>query len=171
MVYSMLNNRLALLNKSKFLAMEEKYQQALRAVEQLLLNTPDDLDGLRLKGNILELYVYAGNLDDSEDMGQLAIARKCYEHILELNPNNTLALIDLGDYWQNQADFEKSLGYYDNAINLLKEHCFYLSLENEFVEAFQGKQDVLQKMNNELELHLCQKEEQTILSRLQKIGI
>jgi len=156
----MLNNRLALLNKSKFLAMEEQYLPALRTVEQLLLNTPDDLDGLRLKGNILELYLYAGNLDDSEGIKKRVIARKCYERVLELSPNNTLALIDLGDYWQNQADFDKSLGYYDNAINLLKEKCFYLSLEGEFIEAFQGKQDVLQKMNNELELHLCQKEEQ-----------
>lgn len=159
----MSNNRLILLNESKFLAMEGKYDQALKIVDQLFLNIPNDLDGLRLKGNIFELDVYAGNLDDFEK--KLAIVKKCYEHILELTPNNTLALIDLGDYWQNQANFDKSLKYYNKAICLLKENCFYLSLENEFIEAFSGKKEVLQRINNEFELNNCNEEEQIILSQ------
>jgi tetratricopeptide (TPR) repeat protein len=166
----MSNNRLFLLNESKFLAMEGRYKEALEMVNQLILTISDDLDGLRLKGNILELEVYAENSEVSDDdrKAKLAIVQKCYERILELDSNNILALIDLGDYWQNQSHFDKSLDYYDKAIYLLKEKRFYLSLKDEFVEAFRGKKEVLQKMNKESELNICQKEEKAILFHLQR---
>jgi tetratricopeptide (TPR) repeat protein len=164
----MSNNRLFLLNESKNLAMEGRYKEALEMVNQLLLTISDDLDGLRLKGNILDLEVSVENIEfpEHERKAKLAMAQKCYERILELDPNNVLALIDLGDYWQNRTYFKQSLDYYNQALNLLKNNHFYLSLEDEFIEAFMGKKEVLQKMNKEPELNICQKEEKAILSRL-----
>lgn len=164
------NNRLFLLEKAKFLAMAGKYQEALKVVNELLTTFPNELDVLRLKGNILDLEVSAENIEfpEHERKAKFTMAQKCYERILELDSNNVLALIDLGDYWQNRSSFKQSLDYYNQALNLLKDNRFYLSLEDEFVEAFRGKKEVLQIMNRKSELIKCQEEEKAVLSNIQR---
>lgn len=164
------DNRLLLLNDAKLLALAEKYEEALKVVNQLLTIRPNDLDGLRLKGNLLELEVYAERQEfaDSEKQAQLTMAQQCYEHILKIDPNQVLALIDLGDYWQNQSFLAESLNHYNQALNLLKQNLFYLSLEDELIESFRGKQEVLQILGKISDLRRCQEEEQAILSNLQK---
>jgi len=167
-------NRLLLLNKAKFLALAENYEEALKIVNQLLMIQPNDLDGLRLKGNLLELEIYADQYADQrkftdlEKQTQLTLAQQCYEQILKIDPNQVLALIDLGDHWQNQSSFVESLNYYNQALNLLKQNRFYLSLEDELIESFRGKQEILRTLGKISDLRRCQEEEQAILSNLQK---
>ncbi len=162
----MQNNRLFLLNKAKFLTMEGKYKKALKFIDKLLITNPNDVDALRLKGNVLSVKITDENYSFCEKKRKLVLCsiQKCHERILKFDPNNMLALIDLGDYWRNESCFDKSLQYYNKAISLLKEGHFYLSLEDELIEAFYGKKELLKNINEKSELLKCQ-EEETILSK------
>ena len=76
---------------------------------------PDDLNALRLKGNVLDLGASdeEADFDHEQRAKMLEMALECYERILALAPHNALALIDLADFWKNQDRYDESLGYYD----------------------------------------------------------
>ena len=48
-------------------------------------------------------------------------ARACYEKILEIDPQNAKAHIDLGDHYRNLDANDKALGYYSEAMNVLRQ--------------------------------------------------
>ena len=117
--------------------MSGQYGEALAALEKVVGRQPEDVEALRLKGNILELKVLdraqyrSENLLRSRDW---LAARKCYESILSVDPENTLALIDLGDHYRNMGASTKALEYYEVAIALLEKGQFRWSKKGEVDE-------------------------------------
>lgn len=115
--------RLQQLEQARALAMECSYDAALDLVEELLLKYPDDMEGLRLKGNILEQkaldlneYIKAKLTKSPEYL----LARECYEQVLRVDPRNTVALIDLGDHYKNLDAYDKAFAFYEQAVDLLR---------------------------------------------------
>jgi len=76
--------------------------RALRIIDELLTSEPDDIDALLLKGHVLETR------------GRLDLARELYERVLELEPGNVHALVDL-------ADCDQDEGYVQRALERLEE--------------------------------------------------
>lgn len=115
--------RLNLLLDARGLAMECNYGSALDLIEELLTESPNDLEGLRLKGNVLEQKVLDLNEYSGKKLNRSSeylAAQRCYEQILQLDPTNTVALIDLGDHFRNLEAFDKAFSYYERAVTLLK---------------------------------------------------
>ncbi|MEP7242863.1 MAG: tetratricopeptide repeat protein [Gammaproteobacteria bacterium] len=121
-------------------AISGQYADALAELEEIIGGRPVHVEALRLKGNILELKAlnraqhHAQKLLRSRDYVN---ARKCYEEILALEPDNTLALIDLGDHFRNLGASTKALDYYERAISLLSKGRFSWSRKEEIEEAFE----------------------------------
>jgi len=93
-------------------------------LEDLLKEGPFDVASLRLKGNLLELkemdlLEYSGRrLVSSPDY---LAARICYDKILEVDPGNVRARIDLGDHYKNLDANDKAVEYYSEAARLLQQ--------------------------------------------------
>ncbi len=105
------------------LGIQGYYDAALEILEDLLGKNPIDLGSLRLKGNLLELkemdrLEYSGKKLVSSD--DYLAARKCYEKILEVDPLNLKALIDLGDHYRNLDANDRALEYYTEATRAAK---------------------------------------------------
>ncbi|AXQ28805.1 hypothetical protein D0B54_08965 [Solimonas sp. K1W22B-7] len=113
--------------------------QALDALDDLLAADEANIEALRLKGNLLESVALeraeltAGSLLRQKGMWE---ARRCYERILELDPDNTVALVDLGDHFSNLDAYQKAESLYRQAIDLLQRGVFRLSREHEINEVF-----------------------------------
>jgi tetratricopeptide (TPR) repeat protein len=117
--------------------MSGQYGEALAALEKVLDRQPEHMEALRLKGNVLELTVLDRAQYRSEKLlrsKDWLAARKSYESILSLDPENTLALIDLGDHYRNMGASTKSLEYYEAAIVLLEKGQFRWSKKAEVDE-------------------------------------
>ena len=106
------------------LGIQGYYAAALEILEDLLKKIPTDVGSLRLKGNLLELkemdrLEYSGKkLTTSADY---LAARSCYERILEIDPGNVKARIDLGDHYRVLEANDKALGYYKEAAKVLQQ--------------------------------------------------
>ena len=99
------------------------YQRALERLDAMLSEKPDELEAIRLKGNVLELRAFDGAQYHAKKLLLLPDfvgARKCYERILELDPRNTLALADLGDHYKNLGAHKKAVSYLVQAAKLLE---------------------------------------------------
>lgn len=90
-------NRDELLEEAAGYAVDRDTDRALSIVNDLLSTDPDDIDALLLKGHLLEMR---GNSD---------LARELNERVIELDPGNVHALIDLADCDQDNGDFEHAL--------------------------------------------------------------
>jgi tetratricopeptide (TPR) repeat protein len=113
------------------------YQRALERLDAMLIEKPDAVEALRLKGNILELRALDGAQYHAKKLLALpdfVCARKCYERILELDPHNTLALADLGDHYKNLGAYDKAVSYLVRAAKLLEAGESRLSLREEAEE-------------------------------------
>jgi tetratricopeptide (TPR) repeat protein len=106
------------------LGVQGYYGAALEILAQLLSVNALDTGSLRLKGNLLELK----ELDRLEYSAKKLItsadylaARTCYEKILEVDPQNAKAHIDLGDHYRNLDANDKALGCYREAMNVLRQ--------------------------------------------------
>ena len=154
----MKTKRINLLEKAKYLAtIQGQYDDAISIVNKLLCINNEDIDALRLKGNILELRSFA--IKQKNCTNDILDDPKIYYYkILQLDSDNTLALIDLGDYWQVKGKLELVLKFYNKAIDLLKKGHFYLSHKDEIEEAYWGKSEVLMKMNEKDESLKCKVE-------------
>lgn len=101
------------LEKAKQLASEKKFQDAINLIDDFLKINPVSVDGIRLKGNILEFQAYAvlqtSSYDDESFNKLLESAKICYEKLLEFFPGCTVAYIDLGDYWDTKGNALKAL--------------------------------------------------------------
>ena len=105
------------------LCLQGYYDEALGILRDVLGESPADIGALRLRGNVLELkamdlFEHSGRkLTTSPDF---LAARKCYEKILELEPENSKAKIDLGDHYRNLGAIDKALAYYQQAGAVLQ---------------------------------------------------
>jgi len=105
------------------LGLQGEYEAALKLIGALLLEHSSDLVALRMKGNLLELKA----LDLTEHSSKKLMsskdylaARDCYEKILQFDPRNTSALIDLGDHYKNLDAYDKAFSFYEQAVDLLR---------------------------------------------------
>jgi tetratricopeptide (TPR) repeat protein len=76
------------------------YDGAIGVLNSALKVTPKELNLITLKGNILELKVYADQSDNVQSYlsnVNLKEARICYESVLKLDEKNIRALVDLGN--------------------------------------------------------------------------
>lgn len=129
--------RLQLLEGARALAVEGSYDYAIGLVEMLLRAFPGDLDGLRLKGNVLEqktLDLYEYRQEKLTRSKEYLLARQCYEQILSSDPQNTLALIDLGDHYKNLDAYDKAFSYYEAAVDIFRSEKNRLDRKQEIEE-------------------------------------
>lgn len=115
--------RLQQLEQARALSTECRYDAALDLVEKLLVKHSDDVEVLRLKGNILEQKALDLGEDKRERLTKsrdYLLARECYERVLRIDPKNTVALIDLGDHYKNLDAYDKAFSLYEQAIDLLR---------------------------------------------------
>lgn len=101
---------------------------------------------MRLKGNVLEQKA----LDENESSPRgVAIsedyltALACYEQALEMDPRNTVALIDLGDHYKNVDAFDQAFTYYWSAMDLLETGEARIGAEPEIRELLSTCDDLL----------------------------
>jgi tetratricopeptide (TPR) repeat protein len=134
------------LDDSRLLAMSCEYAAALDSIEVILGAYPENLDALRLKGNVLEQRA----LDENELSSRgLAIssdfldALACYEKILRIDPKNTIGLIDLGDHYKYTDAFDQAFECYGNAIDLLEAGEARIGVESELRELLSTCADLL----------------------------
>lgn len=111
--------------------LEHDTEGAIRMLEAMLRENPDDLDALMLKGNILDMD---GNHEE---------ALNFYQQALNLDPENVPALIDFGDCIAWLGRYQEAIGYYDRALELLKHGKFYLNPRDECKSAYLGKLEAL----------------------------
>ena len=123
-----------------------EYVAALDSIEVILRAYPDNLDALRLKGNVLEQKA----LDENElSPRSLAIspdyldALACYEKILRIDPQNTVALIDRGDHYKNTNAFDQAFKCYGDAMDLLEAGEERIGMESEVRELLGTCADLL----------------------------
>jgi tetratricopeptide (TPR) repeat protein len=116
------------------------YEGALRTIALILEKYPDDLDALRLKGNTIELKVFAQMEPVSMAVRsmELAGARMCYEKILTKTPDDILTLKDLADHEKNFGRKSDALAQYQKLIDILEhEKALGRNVEEELADARQ----------------------------------
>lgn len=127
---------------ARTLAIHHKYDEALELLESTFGIYPKNIDVLILTGNILELKaaqlarLLSRNKKHINKLRQMAKNR--YLDALKIAPDNPAINIDLGDWYANYNK-KKALEHYENAINLLEDGKFYVSLKDELIDALEGK--------------------------------
>lgn len=117
-------NRTDRLEEARGLGLQGYYDSAIEMIEDLLKDASADVESLRLKGNLLELKamevaeISRKKLTTSADY---LTARQCYERILEIDPRDAAAHIDLGDHYRNLEANDKALEYYRGAAGVLRQ--------------------------------------------------
>lgn len=150
-------------------AISGRYAEALTALEVIIGARPDHIEALRLKGNVLELKA----LDRAQHRAQKLLrsrdyvtARKCYEEILALAPDNTLALIDLGDHFRNLGAATKALDYYERAIALLSKGRFSWSRKEEIEEVFEHAAELYAELGRDSDRARIEQVRRVLISRI-----
>jgi tetratricopeptide (TPR) repeat protein len=127
------------------MSLDGRHEDALGIVEGILKQNPGDLEAVRLKGNILDLWTLQRAEYSPRKLlryAEFQDARRCYESILLQDATNILALIDLGDHFKYLRAFDKAMDYYDRALALLRDGESRFSWPDEVNEAFEGKIDI-----------------------------
>ncbi len=144
-------------------SIQHKYKEAIDLLETVLIDDPSDIDALILKGNILELNACriaanstSGEYSEVQELKKQS--KKCYEKVLEIDPDNPVVLKDMGDYWEDNNQNQKALEFYNKAISLLKEGKIYKSAESELEETFWAKYELLRKEGDDEEAKKCLEE-------------
>lgn len=119
---------------ARSLAVGGEPADALDLIDQYLQQEDEnDVDLLLLKSNIFEMS------------GKFAQAAKISRLILQIVPDDALALMDLGDYYQalSKPNYRKALQYYDQALRFVDAGRFHYDEEDEFLDACSRKADTL----------------------------
>lgn len=130
-------------------------------LEQFLEQYPHYAPALRLRGLLLnyELSCEADrDTSCSPEDPRARQMRESYEAALKADPDYTLVLIDLGDYWSLQADYAKALEYYDHALRLLRSGHFSDDRDEELMAAYIGKIEALIKIGDITSAQVCQEQ-------------
>lgn len=127
------------------------YDKAINELDKLLMVYPSSIDTLRLKGNILDLKAseMAYISCDSSCDAVYDEALSCYDQILSLDPDNTVAHIDKAGYWLRKQEYSLALSDCDKAINVLKAGNYFLSRKDELEEAYCYKVEILEELGKE----------------------
>jgi tetratricopeptide (TPR) repeat protein len=127
-----------------------KAPTAIRLLDQYLETVDrEDIDVLRLKGNVLDIQLKHEK------------SRQIYKQILRRCPDNTLALIDMGDAWARSDEYTRAIPYYNRALRLISNGHYtsgvyvYGSKEEEFIEASLGKAEALLELKRHAAALTC----------------
>jgi tetratricopeptide (TPR) repeat protein len=140
-------DRINELEEAKMAALSGDYENALRITESVLNHFPDDIDVLRLKGNIIELWISAefDAISSMERDIQLKLARACYEKILTLDSKNILVLRDLADHLKDLGEKSGASVLYKKLISILYiDSASGRDVNNELREALGEYEDLLE---------------------------
>jgi len=120
----MTDERVDRLTEAQGLGLQSYYSAAFEILDDLLKENSADVAALRMKGNLLELKAFEVaeiSRDKLMTSADYLAARDCYKKILELDPRNVRAHIDLGDHYRNLDANDKALEYYREAVRLLQQ--------------------------------------------------
>jgi len=119
-----LNSIEEIINKAKKLKNEEKFEEAIKLLENQFQQDPQsDI----IKTNLIDvLFSYGGYLND-EFVVEYEKAVDIFKKILEIEPKNYKALYNLGIAYFNLGQIENALKAYNNAITIKTDykHCYY----------------------------------------------
>lgn len=135
-----------LLKQAQKLAISGDYQNASICLEKILSQTPDHIETLRFKGNILELKAFDEQLNQNIDLAdspEMREARACYEQSLALAPNHPGLLADLGTHWKNLDNADKATDYFDRALAQVLTLPHNSEIADIAMEALEGKIEIL----------------------------
>jgi len=99
-----------------------RWIDAIRHAVSLMLLIDDNLKdveryinmGLKIKEDDVALWYYKGELYQKLD--KLEEALKCYDRVIELQPNYIRALLNKARIYERQGDLEKAVEYYNKAV-------------------------------------------------------
>ncbi|GAB6072209.1 hypothetical protein JCM14244_05860 [Venenivibrio stagnispumantis] len=96
---------------------EGNYDKAIEIIEKL------ERKGIKVedKEKIYAIY-YLNKAEELKKQGNLDEAKRIYENILKTQPDNTLALIGIGDIYQKKGNKKEAFNYYSKAYSLAKDN-------------------------------------------------
>ena len=133
------------MRETALLALQDP-EDALEIVNDFLRRDPCDVEALGLKGNILEW------LDADDD------ARKCYDEILQIDPTNARALIDIAGTYLNTDDPEACITFSNRALALLSGSYILEVQKQVFEDAIYIKVEALRDMDRKQDAIACLQE-------------
>ncbi len=152
-----------LLQQARSLALEHRYDEALRILEGFVVAYPGAVDGLILMGGVNGMRASGdGNLSPEDRDAANQRARQCFEEALEREPTCVWALTDLGDWHSFQGHYEDALRFYDRAIALLEKGTSWRSLKDEAEEAYWARAAALDHLGRCGEAEECRKRGRTL---------
>lgn len=130
---------------ARHLVVNRQPHKALRLIDEYLST---------INRNDVRLLVLKGNIYDSQ--GKFAEAKKAYDKAIRIDPNNTHALIDLGEYYAFCGhDYRKALRHFDKVLHLLESGRYGDNQEEAYVEACSEKASILLKLGRVREALKC----------------
>jgi tetratricopeptide (TPR) repeat protein len=102
---------------ARYLAMSGQYSKSLEIIRNLLGKYTDDIEVLRLMGNVIESCIYS-NSDPNFLICSLDEAKSCYERIIYLDRANVFARIDIADLLFECGEKKEALQRYREALEL-----------------------------------------------------
>lgn len=111
------------LEEARLAALAGDFLRSHRIIEAHLQANPNDTLALLLKGNVLEYEVCKANSDSpncSREHASIQSAKACYERILELEPSNSCALLDLAEVFQDAGDYAESAALLRVALPIVR---------------------------------------------------
>lgn len=141
------------LKKAIELWSKNQYKEAYQILEAILSEDPNHIETLELLGHILDEE--ALNKPLNQDL-LFEKAKLCYERILDLNPNQIQANIDLADYYKRNKEFNKALQFYNKSIVLI---CSKInldeSLKDDLKDVYREMIFLLEEMGDVVQLKSC----------------
>jgi len=119
-----LNSIQEIINKAKKLKNEEKFEEAIKLLENQFQQDPQSEV---IKTNLIDvLFSYGGYLND-EFVVEYEKAVEIFKKILEIEPKNYKVLYNLGIAYFNLGQIENALKAYNNAITIKPDYklCYY----------------------------------------------
>ena len=119
-----LNNIQEIINKAKKLKSEEKFEEAIKILQNFSQN--ESQSDIIKKTLIDVLFSYGGYLND-DYVVEYEKAVEIFKRILEIEPKNYKALYNLGIGYFNLGQIENALNAYNEAIAIKPDykHCYY----------------------------------------------
>lgn len=137
--------RISNLELARMSTLSGDYPAALKIIDLLIRQSPNDIDALLLKGNTLELQLSSESEQSAHYVDLLNTARACYEKVLSLDPDNSFALKDLADHYGSNGEVEKALSLYRKLIGSLNHRVSLGENVNDELEEARAEYLELQK--------------------------
>ncbi len=115
--------------------------RALKLVDEVLAADPDDVEALLIQGNILEM------------MHRIPLARAAYERVLQLEPGNVVAMIDVADCDADDDRFGDALARLDEAQARIEAGLDRDDRDDELESVMERKYSLLVKVGRESDAH------------------